>query len=78
MKNANHLLLAVILTFASNIVPPILAQTTTVRVSPQLDLMPVPASVQLENGRLPITSTFMVVTKGHADDRLRAGVLRMT
>src|SRR5688572_29982451 len=78
MKNANHLLLAVILTFASNIVPPILAQTTTVRVSPQLDLMPVPASVQLENGRLPITSTFMVVTKGHADDRLRAGILRMT
>src|SRR5687767_9905383 len=78
MKNANHLLLALILTFASNIVPPILAQTTTVRVSPQLDLMPVPASVQLETGRLPITSGFTVATKGHSDERLRAGILRMT
>ena len=68
MKNANHLLLALVLTFALNVVAPVRAQTTTATASPQLNLMPVPASVQLETGRLPITNGFTVVTKGHADD----------
>jgi hexosaminidase len=36
-----------------------------------------PASVQLQAGRLPITNAFSVATKGYADDRLRAGVVRM-
>ena len=76
MKNANHLLLALILTFTLNVATPVVAQTT-VTVS-SLNLMPVPASVQLDNGRLPITSGFTVATKGHVDDRLRAGILRMT
>jgi hexosaminidase len=40
--------------------------------------MPVPASVQLQTGRLAITSVFSVATKGHADDRLRGGIARMT
>ena len=76
MKNANHLLLALILTFVLNVAAPVMAQTT-VAVS-SLNLMPVPASVQLETGRLPITSAFTVATKGHTDERLRAGILRMT
>ena len=76
MKNANHLLPALILTFVLNVGAPVMAQTR-VAVS-SLNLMPVPASVQLETGRLPITSEFTVATKGHTDERLRAGILRMT
>jgi len=45
--------------------------------SNQLNLMPVPASVQIQTGRLPITGSFNVVVKHHADDRLRAGITRM-
>ena len=76
MKNANNLLPALILTFVLNVGAPVMAQTR-VAVS-SLNLMPVPASVQLETGRLPITSGFTVATKGHTDERLRAGILRMT
>jgi hexosaminidase len=44
----------------------------------QLNLMPVPASVQLQPGRLAITSAFSVATQGYADDRLRGSIARMT
>lgn len=55
------------------------AQEPTARVmSPaRLSLMPVPASVKMQAGRLPVTSTFSVATSGYADDRLRAGIGRM-
>jgi hexosaminidase len=43
----------------------------------ELNLMPVPASVQLQAGRLPITGNFNVAVKDHADDRLRNGIARM-
>jgi len=43
----------------------------------QLNLMPVPASVQTKAGRLPITSTFSVATKNYSDDRLRSGIVRI-
>ena len=43
----------------------------------QLNLMPVPASVQTQAGRLPITCNFNVAVKDYADDRLRAGIARM-
>src|SRR6266702_6763403 len=39
--------------------------------------MPVPAAVQIQTGRLPITISFKVAVKGYADDRLRAGIARM-
>jgi hexosaminidase len=42
----------------------------------QHHLMPVPASVRFNQGRLPITKSFTVAAKGHVDDRLRAGVER--
>jgi hexosaminidase len=42
----------------------------------QHHLMPVPASVHFNQGRLPITKSFTVAAKGHVDDRLRAGVER--
>src|SRR5215813_13746716 len=47
------------------------------RPAPQLNLLPVPASVQIQAGRLPITSCFQVAVKNFADDRLRAGISRM-
>src|SRR5438128_258977 len=46
-------------------------------VPAQLNLMPVPASVQTQTGRLPITGSFNVAVKNYEDDRLRAGIARM-
>ena len=47
-------------------------------ISPgQLSLMPMPASLQLQPGRLPITSSFTVAIESFADDRLRAAIARM-
>jgi hexosaminidase len=75
MKIANRLTVAMLLTFASNVAAQEPATTVTPR---QLSLMPVPASVQVQTGRLPITGSFSVVTKGYADSRLRGGIARMT
>ena len=80
MKIANYLQLALLVTFALSTVPcpPAQGQTTTVAAASRLNLMPVPASVQLQPGRLPITSNFSVAIKTYADDRLRASIARMT
>jgi len=43
----------------------------------QLNLMPVPASAQMQPGRLPITGGFKVAIGNYADDRLRSGIARM-
>ena len=43
----------------------------------QLNLMPVPASVQMQSARLPITANFNIAVKNYADDRLRNGIARM-
>jgi len=43
----------------------------------QLNLMPVPASTQMQPGRLPITGGFKVAIGNYADDRLRSGIARM-
>ena len=69
-----------LLTFASGIVSPVPAQgpTPTVLAPRQLNLMPVPALVQLQTGRLAVTNAFSVATKGYADDRLRGSIIRMT
>ena len=79
MKNAHYVQLALLLTFASGVVSPVPGQgpTTNVVTPGQLNLMPVPASVQLQTGRLAITNAFSVATKGYADDRLRGGISRM-
>lgn len=39
-------------------------------------LMPVPASVRFNPGRLAVTKTFSVAARGHVDERLRAGIER--
>jgi hexosaminidase len=44
--------------------------------STTLDLMPVPRSVALRDGRLPIDSTFTVAIVGVSDGRLQRGVTR--
>jgi hexosaminidase len=80
MKIANYLQLALLVTFALGTVPcpPAQGQTTTVAAAGRLDLMPMPASVQLQPGRLAITNSFSVATQGYADDRLRGSIARMT
>ena len=80
MNIANYARIALLLTFVSSIVSPVTAQgpSTTLDAPGQLNLIPVPASVQLQAGRLAITNAFSVATKGFADDRLRGGIARMT
>jgi hexosaminidase len=80
MKIVNQVLPALLLAFASSIVAPVPAQgpTSTGAAPRQLNLMPMPASVQLQPARLAITNAFSVATKGYADDRLRGGIARMT
>jgi len=51
--------------------------TASMMAPAQMNLMPVPASVQIQTGRLPITSSFNVAVNGYTDDRLRAGIDRM-
>ena len=42
----------------------------------KLNLMPVPASVKLQNERLAVDANFKVATRGHSDARLEAGIWR--
>ncbi len=42
-----------------------------------LRLMPVPASVQLQTGRLNIDASFTVATEGFTDERLQGAIFRM-
>ena len=53
------------------------AQQTTSSVTQQLNLMPVPASIQFTSGRLPITNAFQVAIKNHSDARLTSAINRM-
>jgi hexosaminidase len=78
-KAAKYTTLVLILTYAFNL--PCLAQAQRangeVIATGQLKLMPMPASVQMQAGRLPVTSSFNVMVKSYADDRLRGGIARM-
>lgn len=71
--------LVLILTYTLSLTCPARAQSTAPdETAPgQLNLMPVPASVQSQTGRLPITVSFNVAVKNYSDDRLRAGIARM-
>ncbi|HEV2761643.1 MAG TPA: family 20 glycosylhydrolase, partial [Pyrinomonadaceae bacterium] len=44
--------------------------------APRHTLMPVPASVRFNTGRLPVKQTFGVALRGHDDTRLRSGIDR--
>jgi hexosaminidase len=52
-------------------------QSTTAVGVDQLNLMPVPASVAIQPGRLKVTGAFNVATRGFVDDRLGNGISRM-
>src|SRR2546429_2275750 len=79
MKTTKYSDPLVIAIFTLTLVSPIFGQTPTINVMApaQLNLMPVPASVQIQTGRLPITSSFNVAVKNYTDDRLGTGVARM-
>ncbi|HWT03177.1 MAG TPA: family 20 glycosylhydrolase [Pyrinomonadaceae bacterium] len=49
---------------------------TTGGAAVQHTLMPVPASVRFNSGRLPVNNSFTVAARGHQDARLQAGIDR--
>ena len=79
MKTVKYTKLVLPLTYALIVACPVNAQGIAAEaIAPgQLNLMPVPSSVQTQTGRLPITAGFNVAVKNYADDRLRAGIARM-
>lgn len=79
MKTVKYTGLVLILTYALSLTAPLHAQNNSAAsMAPtQLNLMPIPASLQVQPGRLPVTASFNVAIKNHADDRLRAGISRM-
>jgi hexosaminidase len=78
MKTANYTTLVLMLTYAFSLPSPLQAQGTAGEMitAGQLNLMPLPASVQIQAGRLSITNSFNVAVKNYADDRLRRGIAR--
>src|SRR2546421_2652949 len=79
MKTFKYGRLVLIASYALSFVLPLRAQVPTVNFATpaQMNLMPVPASVQIQTGRLSITSSFNVAVRNYTDDRLRAGIDRM-
>jgi hexosaminidase len=75
MKIQKPILLAQLLIFACTIRAQVIPSSAT--VVGEHNLMPVPASVQFQAGRLPITGAFRVATKDHSDARLRSAIERM-
>jgi len=75
MKIRQSLLIALLLTSAVGV----RAQETgsTRGTTGQHNLMPLPAVVQSESGRLAIDSSFRFAVAGYSDDRLLAGLARM-
>src|SRR5216684_3169345 len=76
MKAVEFAKLTLIVTCTLSLASPVRAQGSGL-TSSHLNLMPVPASVQSQTGRLPINGSFNVAVKDYADDRLRAGIGRM-
>ncbi len=79
MTITNYTQLALMITLVLSIVSSATAQESNPgALAPvQLHLMPMPAVVQRQPGRLNINSSFNVTTKGFADDRLRRSITRM-
>jgi hexosaminidase len=70
MKITRYLPLSVILICA------VVASAQEPTPTPELNLMPVPASVKFQRERLAVDSNFRVATRGHSDARLLAGISR--
>src|SRR6266513_1156833 len=76
MTTVEYTRLVLIVTCTLSLASPVRAQGSA-PASSHLKLMPVPASVRLETGRLAINGSFNVAVKDHTDERLRAGIARM-
>lgn len=75
MTTKRNLVLLLVLTCVSLSVTAANAQQAT--PTPQINLMPVPASVKFQSeDRLSVDGSFKVATRGHADDRLKAAIAR--
>jgi hexosaminidase len=79
MKPVKYIILLLITTCTLSSTFPLRAQVKSPdMISPnQLNLMPVPASLRIEKGRLPLTGSFKVAVSNYTDDRLRAALGRM-
>ncbi|HSS20445.1 MAG TPA: family 20 glycosylhydrolase [Pyrinomonadaceae bacterium] len=79
MKTVKYTGLVLILSYALTLTVPLQAQNNSAKLNAptQLNLMPIPASLQMQPGRLPVSASFNVAIKNYADDRLRAGIARM-
>src|ERR1043166_7560090 len=79
MKNPKLISLLLIEILITTLPAPVRAQGSTPQMmaASQLTIMPVPASVQMQTGRLPITNNFQVAVTNFSDDRLRRGLARM-
>jgi hexosaminidase len=75
MKIAKHTCPLLILFCALILCSSVRAQKSSITVS-QLNLLPIPASVEMRPGRLAISGSFSVAVEGFADDRLKAGISR--
>src|SRR5205085_5248437 len=64
--------LLLLLAFTASVRP----QDTSAPQAHQHNLMPVPARVQFQSGRLAVDKTFHFATTGFRDERLRAGIER--
>ena len=73
---ANRVTLAVLL-FLSALASQTHFSTKAQNAMPHHHLMPVPAMVNFQSGRLTVNGTFTVAASGHVDDRLRAGINRV-
>src|SRR5688572_15538797 len=70
MTIKKYLVLVVVLTCAS------LVSAQQAAPTPQINLMPVPASAKFHPERLTVDASFKVATRGHSDDRLKAAIAR--
>ena len=78
MKTAKYVQPALFIVCALFMTPARAQQSASpIMTQGRLNLMPVPGSVEMRTGRLPITGSFNVAIKDYADDRLKAGIARM-
>src|SRR5262245_42444300 len=55
----------------------VFAQNSQPSDMPKHNLMPAPASLRFQSGRLPVSDSFAIAVNGHSDARLAAAIERM-
>ncbi|HLL15887.1 MAG TPA: family 20 glycosylhydrolase [Pyrinomonadaceae bacterium] len=77
MRARTYLPFILSLSFAVSAAAQTAATTPTAPVATRHQLMPVPASVRFNPGRLPVGKTFNVAVRGQSDARLQGGIDRL-